>query len=479
MPDHLQTLQDAARRRGVELSVFGVAGLEGIVPAIDAAKAAGAEALNFLATPLFSVNSRVVFERVAALRMPAIYQWAEMAEDGGLVAYGARFTEVFRQRARLLVKVLRGAKPADIPVEQPTRFELVINLKTAKAIGHEIPGRPRAARRQADRMKRREFITLLGGAAIAAPLAARAQQGTPVIGFLHSAAPGPSQDFVATFRRGLSERGFVEGRNATIEFRWAEGQFDRLPALAADLLRRQPAVIVAFGPPAAMAAKAATSTVPVVFTSGDDPVRTGLVASLNRPGANVTGVYIFADALEAKRLELLTEMVPHAALIAVLVNSASSRAANQIKDTQAAAATIGRELVVLTVGNEREFESAFETIATRRAGALLVGSDIFFGARGPQLVALAARHKLPAIYEWRQSPLEGGLMSYGADFTDLYHQAGNYAGQIAGGRNPADLPVMQSDQVRAGHQPEDRQGARPHRAADAARPRRRGDRINR
>jgi putative ABC transport system substrate-binding protein len=294
-------------------------------------------------------------------------------------------------------------------------------------------------------MRRREFIGLLGGAATIWPLAARAQQpALPVIGFLHSATPDLNTRFVATFREALSERGYVDGRNTTIDFRWAEGQYNRLPALAADLVRRQPAVIVAFGPPAAMAAKAATATVPVVFTAGVDPVGVGLVASLNRPGGNVTGIYIFAGALEAKRLELLSEMIPRASLIAVLVNPADPQAPTQVTDTQAAATALGRQTFILNASSDRDFDAVFATIVERHASALLVSSGIFFGDRRKQLVALAARHNVPAIYEWRESAADGGLMSYGANFTDLYRQAGNYAGQILAGRNPADLPVMQS-----------------------------------
>jgi len=293
-------------------------------------------------------------------------------------------------------------------------------------------------------MRRREFIAL-ASAATGWPLAARAQQSAmPVVGFLHSASPDPFADFVATFRKGLSERGYLEGQNAVIEFRWAEGKYDRLPALAADLVKRRVAVIVAFGPPAAKAAKAASTTVPVVFTTGDDPVQVGLVKSLNRPGGNVTGVYVFAGALEAKRLGLLSEMVPQASLIAVLVNPADPRATSQITDTKAAATAVGREILILNASGEHDFEAVFTTIAARGASALLVGSDIFFSDRRSQLVAFAARHKVPAIYERRDFATDGGLMSYGADFTDLYRQAGSYAGQIVGGKSPADLPVMQS-----------------------------------
>jgi putative ABC transport system substrate-binding protein len=292
-------------------------------------------------------------------------------------------------------------------------------------------------------MKRREFITLLGGAAAAWPLAAPAQQpAMPVIGFLHSASPAPFVRLIAAFREGLSENGYVEGRNAAIEYRWAEGQYDRLPALAADLVAHQVAVLVALGPAASLVAKDATTTIPVVFSTGDDPVKVGLVTNLNRPGGNVTGVHIFTGELEPKRLGLLSQMVPKARLIAFLVNPGSPQLETLVKDAQTAASAIDRQILVVSASGESDFEAAFATIAQRRAGALLVANDIFFNSMRDILVGLAARYRVPAIYEFREFVAAGGLMSYGTSLTDVYRQAGTYAGKILKGIKPADLPVF-------------------------------------
>ena len=300
-----------------------------------------------------------------------------------------------------------------------------------------------AWRMQFDHLKRREFITLLGGAAAAWPVAARGEQpAMPVIGFLHSASPAPFARLVAAFQEGLSENGYVEGRNVAIEYRWAYGQYDRLPALAAELVERQVAVLLGFGPVASLVAKAATATIPVVFSTGDDPVKVGLVSNLNRPDGNVTGVQIFTGELEPKRLGLLSQMVPQASLIAMLVNPGSPQSEILVNDAQAAASAIGRQIFAVHASTERDFDTAFGTIAKRQAGALLVSNDIFFNSMRDKLVALAARYRVPAIYEFREFAAAGGLMSYGTSLTDVYRQNGIYAGKILRGAKPVELPVF-------------------------------------
>jgi putative ABC transport system substrate-binding protein len=294
-------------------------------------------------------------------------------------------------------------------------------------------------------MRRRDFITLLGGAMASWPLAARAQQpAMPVVGFLHVASARPFAHLVAGLRQGLKETGYIEGQNIAIEYRWAEGQYDLLPAMAADLVRRQVAVIVTGGGERSVfAAKAATATIPIVFIIGSDPVKLGLVASLGRPGGNLTGVNRFATEVEAKRLGLLHELLPTASVIAHLVNPNYPPTETIVREVEAAARVIGRQIVLLTASSESDIDAAFATISQMRAGALLVGSDPFFNSRRDQIVALAARHALPAIYEPREFAMAGGLMSYGTNIVDAYRQMGFYAGKILKGEKPGDLPVVQ------------------------------------
>jgi putative ABC transport system substrate-binding protein len=294
-------------------------------------------------------------------------------------------------------------------------------------------------------VNRREFLSFFGGAAAAWPFVVWAQQAMPVIGFLNvqSASGRPHQ--VDAFRRGLAEVGYTENGNVAIEYRWAENQYDRLPELAADLVRRQVAVIAATGgAQAALAAKAATSTVPIVFTAGSDPVRAGLVPSLNRPGGNVTGVSFLTDALAAKRLGLLREVMRAPATIAVLINLQGPDAAGQLNDLRLASKAQGQPIYIAMASTQAEIDAAFSDISQNHAAALIVGADPFFNDRRQQIVALAARYSLPAVYESREFVLAGGLMSYGASITDAYRQAGVYTGRILKGERPSDLPVMQA-----------------------------------
>jgi ABC-type uncharacterized transport system substrate-binding protein len=296
---------------------------------------------------------------------------------------------------------------------------------------------------------RRKFLATLGGAAAAWPLAAHAQQAVPVIGFLHSGSLDTYVDELRAFHRGLKETGYVEGENFAIEYRWADNQIDRLPALAAELVRRPVALIAALGgTPSAFAAKAATATIPILFNVGDDPVRLGLVASLARPGGNLTGNNIFTTEVSAKRFELLRELVPGAARVAVLVNPAiAATAASTVSDVEAAARATGLQIRVLNASNSREIDVAFATLGRERPDALLVGAGAPFTARRVQLTQWTARLAIPAIYAFRQHAEVGGLMSYGASLRDVYRQVGIYAGRILKGAKPADLPVVQSTKL--------------------------------
>ena len=299
---------------------------------------------------------------------------------------------------------------------------------------------------QFDQLTRREFIALLGGAAVVWPHAARAQQpAMPVIGFLHPTSPDTLADRLRAFRQGLKETGHVEGENVAIEYRWAENQFDRLPALAAELVRRKVAVIAATGAtPSALAAKAATTTIPIVFVVASDPVESGLVASLARPGGNLTGINFLSGELSAKRLELLRELLPAATRIATLINPAGSKPEATLRDVEAAARAMGLQIQVVRASNSREINAAFVTLVRERPDALFVDGDSVFTSRRVQLAALAARHAIPAIYGSREHAEAGGLMSYGTNIADAYRQVGVYAGRILKGIKPADLPVAQA-----------------------------------
>ena len=292
-------------------------------------------------------------------------------------------------------------------------------------------------------MKRREFMALLGGAAAVWPRAARAQQqAMPVIGFMNGGSPDPEARSLAAFRQGLSESGYIENHNVKIEERWADSQYDRLPGMAADLVRRQVTVIAATTTPAALAAKAATASIPIIFETAGDPIRLGLVASLNRPGRNITGVTQLSSELVSKRLGLLHDLIPTATIVGLLVNPTDPRAETQTTDMQEAAHALGLQIHLLNASTEGEINTAFASLPQLRAGALLVGTSDFFRRRSEQLVALAARQGVPAIYQYREFAAAGGLISYGTSLTAAYRLAGTYTGRILKGEKPADLPVM-------------------------------------
>jgi putative ABC transport system substrate-binding protein len=296
-------------------------------------------------------------------------------------------------------------------------------------------------------MRRRKFIKLLGGAAVAWPIAARAQQpAMPVIGFVNGASPDGYAPMVAAFRQGLKESGYVEGQNVTIEFRWAEGHYDQLSAMIADLVRRQVSVMVA-NTPANLVAKAATSTIPIVFTTGTDPVQFGLVASLNRPGGNVTGVTSLTEDVAPKRLELVHELIPSATIIGFLVNPRNPNAEHLTRASQAAAAKLGLQLDVVHASSEVELGEAFTSFLQKRPGALVISADAFFNSLNEPIIKLAARYKLPVVYHERDSVAGGGLISYSGSITDSYHLAGEYVARILKGDKPSGLPVQQVTKV--------------------------------
>jgi putative ABC transport system substrate-binding protein len=298
-------------------------------------------------------------------------------------------------------------------------------------------------------MRRREFITLVAGTAATWPMAVRAQQSTlPIIGFLHGATAKSYAPMTAAFRKSLGESGYVEGQNVTIEYRWAEGQYGLLPELAVDLVRRQASVIfTGGGSDPCLAAKAATSKIPIVFANGTDPVEMGLVASLDRPGGNVTGITFLVNTLGPKEFEVLHELVPNVALVAVLINPKIATAASQLKDLQDTARTFGQQLHVFHASTQSEIETIFTSLAQLQLGGLVIGADAFFFSRRDQFVGLATRYSIPTVYPWREAPAAGGLASYGASLTDAYRLAGIYTGRILKGEKPANLPVQESTQT--------------------------------
>jgi putative ABC transport system substrate-binding protein len=296
-------------------------------------------------------------------------------------------------------------------------------------------------------MRRRDFLVMLSSVAVLWPLAARAQSELPVVGYINAASPDDAADLVGAFRQGLSDAGYFEGRNVAIEYRWAEGHYDQLPRLAADLVAHRVTVIAATSTPVALAAKDATGTIPIVFTIGGDPVKVGLVPRLNRPDGNLTGVTRYNVELAPKRLELLHDLVPAARKIGLVVNSGNPNTETLSKSVHEAAQTLGVELHLVTAENDNELDSAFAVLSSLRIGAVAIGNDPFFNSRSERLGELALHHSLPAIYQYRRFVEAGGLMSYGASNTDSHHRLGAYVGRILAGAKPADLPVEQSTKV--------------------------------
>jgi putative tryptophan/tyrosine transport system substrate-binding protein len=439
-------IQAVAQSLRVEVSAVIVRDAGEIERAVTAFARSANGGLIVTGSAAASARHDLIIALAARHKLPAVYTQRSDVTGGGLMFYGPDRVDQFRRAADYVDRILKGEKPADLPVQAPTKYELVINLKTAKALGLEVPATLLAHGRRGDRVKRREFITLFGGAAVAWPLAARAQQpAMPVIGFLRSTSIERSAHLVTAFRQGLKEAGYFEGENVAIEYRWADNQLDRLPVLAAELVQRRVAVIATAGPPAVFVAKAATTTIPTVFLVGDDPVKLGLVTSLARPGGNLTGINFFSGELTAKRLELLRELVPGAARIAVLVNPANAaNAETTVKDVEVAARIMGLQIQIFKASTRNEINAAFASLVRERHDALFVGVDSFFTSRRVQLANLASRHAVPTTFSAREIAEAGGLMSYGPSIADVWLQVGAYTGRILKGAKPADLPVVQS-----------------------------------
>ena len=388
-----------------------------------------------------------VVRLAAQHHVPTIYPFGYYAHLGGLVSYGVNGVDLWRRAAVYVDRILRGDKPADLPVQAPTKFELVINLKTAKALGLDSTAHAPRPCRRGHRMRRRAFIAGFAGV-VAWPLISRAEATVPVVGYLSGAPQATDGSRMRAFLQGLSESGYVEGRNVAVEYRWGEGNFEKFSGLAADLVRSKVDLIATIGGiPLALAAKAATSTIPIVFGIGADPVEAGLVASLNHPGGNMTGVTAVGSELYAKRVELLHELVPTTTAIALLVSAGDPGADAEIRAAQGGARSLGLKLHVLTANTTDEIDTAFRRATELRAGGLIVSAGLFFSIEREQIVARAAQHSIATVYPWRESVAAGGLMSYGANLLDNYRLVGVYAGKILHGTNPADLPVEQAVKV--------------------------------
>jgi putative ABC transport system substrate-binding protein len=403
--------------------------------------------LVVMPSPFMNVHRAPIISAAARNNVPAVYGRSFYARDGGLLSYGPDPADIYRRAASYIDRILRGAKPGDLPVQFPVKGREPQDRQGARPDGAAIDS---AECRRGNRMiKRRQFIAGLGGTVAAWPLTARSQQAAmPAVGALFAGSPEQTAARVAAFRGGLSETGYVEGRNVTIEYRWANLNLDRLPELAADLVRRRVAVLAApDGAGAALAAKTATATIPIVFGTSSDPVQVGLVASLARPGGNLTGITNMNTDLAGKRLGLLHELLPQATRFAVLVMSSDDIAGGPRRTSEelrSAVSNIGGQIEVLAADNSGEIEAAFADLVRKRIQGLVIAPDPLFASRMVQIVTLATRHAVVAIYPTRMYAEAGGLMSYGADFTDLYRQVGIYSGRVLKGEKPGDIPILRA-----------------------------------
>ncbi|HEV2054419.1 MAG TPA: ABC transporter substrate-binding protein, partial [Methylomirabilota bacterium] len=443
--DTLKRAEAAGRALGVRVQFVEARGPADFDRAFSDMTRARAGALTVLPSPMFFNERRHLVDLAAKNRLPAVYASRDYVDAGGLMAYGPNFADMFRRAATYVDKILKGAKPADLPVEQPTKFELVINLKAAKALGLTIP---QSVLGRADEViDRRRFLTGTGAVLLVAPVAAEAQQAAKVarIGYLAgnvSASPHLNE----AFRQGLRDLGYVEGRNVVIEYRDAEGKLERLPALAAELVALKVDVIVAGGTPQALAAKQATRTLPIVFAAAADPVASGLVTSLARPGGNVTGLSQQTSELVGKCLEQLKQAVPGVTRVAVLWQPGAfgeRTEKDMLKGVEVAARALGVRLQFVEARGPADFDRAFSDMTRARAGALTVLTSTMFVNERRRLVDLAAKNRLPAVYPWREGVDAGGLMSYGPNLPDLFRRAATYVDRILKGTKPADLPVEQ------------------------------------
>ena len=451
----LREMESAARAMGLQIHVLNASTSREINTAFATFVRERPDAL-FVGLDPFLNSRRVQLVNLASRHaLPATFSNRDIAEIGGLMSYGTDLTDAYRQVGVYAGRILKGAKPADLPVVQSTKFELVINAETARMLGLTVPPTLLATRRRGDRMnERREFITLLGGAAAAWPLAARAQQpAMPVIGFLssYSSSDAFAQHFLAAFHQGLKQAGYVEGQNVAVEYRWAGNEYERLTALAAELVRRRVNVIATGSASlAVLAAKTATTTIPIVFLMGGDPVKLGLVASLNRPGGNLTGITTLNTEITPKRVEVLRELVPTTTIMAVLVNPTNNpvNVEVELRQAQAAANTLGLQTIhILQASTEPDLDGIFSTLIQQRVGGLVITADTLFSGKSAELAALASRHAMPTISPYREFVTAGGLMSYGGSVTELYRLVGVYTGRVLKGEKPADLPVQQVTKV--------------------------------